>query len=71
MAFATRHKDGLDGFRDEARARWAGPCTAFRLGIIIGERGLRVANPYSGRLAEHFRHGIRTGRENRRKREAR
>lgn len=61
MACATRHKDGLDGFRDEARARW-GSCTAFRLGVIIGERGEVVANPYRGRLAVLFREGLKHGR---------
>lgn len=58
----------LDHAKDLARARW-GTATAFRVGVIVGERDLRFVNPYSGKLAKLYREGIRTGRENRRKRE--
>lgn len=35
----------LDFARAAARARW-GRATAFRIGLIVGELGLKTANPY-------------------------
>lgn len=59
----------LEHVKDLARARWW-TATAFRVGVLVGEKNLRIANPYSGKLAKLYREGIRTGRTNRRKREA-
>lgn len=52
---------GVNDLKNLARERW-GRSTAFRVGIVAGEIGLRVANPYRGRQASLYREGLRRGR---------
>lgn len=47
--------------RNLVRDRWS-VCTAFRMGIVAGEIGVRMVNPYRGRSAALFREGLRKGR---------
>lgn len=54
---------GGDDLRRLARDRW-GAATAFRVGIIAGELGVRMVNPFHGRSASLFREGLRKGRRN-------
>jgi len=51
----------VEACRTIARQRW-GRCTAFRMGIVAGEIGARIVNPYHGRQADLFRQGLRRGR---------
>jgi len=48
----------IEACRTIARQRW-GRCTAFRMGIVAGEIGARIVNPYRGRQASLFRQGLR------------
>lgn len=51
----------LEACRTLSRQRW-GRCTAYRMGIVVGEIGARIANPYRGRQGGLYREGIRRGR---------
>lgn len=51
-------------FHVAARGR-LGRCTAFRMGIVAGEIGARIVNPYHGRQASLFREGLRRSRPTR------
>lgn len=55
---------GLEACRTIARQRW-GRCTAFRMGIVAGEIGARIVNPYRGKQASLFREGLRRSRPTR------
>lgn len=62
-AFGVPCGIGLNACRVLARDRW-GQATAYRVGIVAGEAGLRVINPFHGRSASLFREGLRKGRRN-------
>ena len=52
---------GMNDLHQLARERW-GKSTAFRVGIVAGEVGLRMVNPYHGRQASLYRQGLRRGK---------
>lgn len=54
----------IEACRTIARQRW-GRCTAFRMGIVAGEIGARIVNPYRGKQASLFREGLRRTRPTR------
>ena len=54
----------IEACRTIARQRW-GRCTAFRMGIVAGEIGARIVNPYRGKQASLFREGLRRSRPTR------
>ena len=55
-------RDNLEFARHAARLRW-GRATAFRIGVEVGERGLRTSNPYAfkSRGFDNFEEGLRFG----------
>jgi len=61
---AADYAIGLEACRTIARQRW-GRCTAFRMGIVAGEIGARIVNPYRGKQASLFREGLRRSRPTR------
>lgn len=54
----------IEACRTIARQRW-GRCTAYRMGIVAGEIGARIVNPYRGKQASLFREGLRRSRPTR------
>jgi hypothetical protein len=54
----------IEACRIIARQRW-GRCTAYRMGIVAGEIGARIVNPYRGKQASLFREGLRRSRPTR------
>lgn len=54
---------GLNACQVLARNRW-GRATPYRLGVVAGEIGVMMPNPFEGRRASLFREGLRKGRAN-------
>lgn len=54
----------IEACRTIARQRW-GRCTAYRMGIVAGEIGARIVNPYRGKQTSLFREGLRRSRPTR------
>lgn len=55
----------LAHLRAEARLRW-GTSTPYRLGTLVGARGLSIANPYPNpRGSKCYADGVANGKESR------
>ena len=61
MGGPRRPPDPFAPFRAEARNRH-GYCTAFRLGVVVGESGVELPCPYvPGNRADRYQEGVAWG----------